>query len=78
MNTIFVLLICIYVTVKVIFFVALYIGTKAVERKALEKKKQFEIENRPLDPDTRSIGSAREKRSLESGNRYIFKQEISD
>jgi flagellar biosynthesis/type III secretory pathway M-ring protein FliF/YscJ len=71
-NTIFILLICLYVTVKLIFFVAIYIGTKKVERKALEKRKQFEAENQVIEVEARTPKQGSEKKYDLTGNRFMF------
>lgn len=48
-NTIFILLICLYVTVKIIFFIGIYIGTRIVEKKALAEKRRREEQNQVID-----------------------------
>lgn|GEM_PF-6897611 len=61
---IFVILVCIYVTIKLLLFVGVYIATKEIERKALEKKKRFEVDNRVIELQTLLSEYEKRKKNL--------------
>jgi flagellar biosynthesis/type III secretory pathway M-ring protein FliF/YscJ len=77
-ETIFVILLGSYVLIKLVLFVGVYIATKEVERKALERKKQYEVDNRVVELKTLLSDYEKRKKHLEgektaySARRNVF------